>query len=41
MYSELPLRGKKIKERQKRKKYQGNFTHYMKRSAKTMLSSAI
>ncbi len=41
MYSELPLRGKKIKLLQGRKKYQGNFTHYMDRSAKIMKSPAI
>lgn len=41
MYSELPLRGKKIKERQKRHKYQGNFTHYLEKAAKTMQSPVI
>lgn len=41
MYSELPLRGKKIKERQKHRKYRGNFTDYMERAAKITQSSVI
>ena len=41
MYSELPLRGKKIKARKRIQKYRGNFTHYMQKSAQTMDSSTI
>ena len=41
MYSELPLRGKKIKERQKHRKYRENFTDYMQRAAKITQSSVI
>ena len=41
MYSELPLRGKKIKARKRGQKYRGNFTHYMEKSAERMSSSAI
>lgn len=33
MYSELPLRGKKIRRRKRRQKFTGNFTHYMSRAA--------
>ena len=41
MYSELPLRGTKIKSRKKNQKYRGNFTHYMEKSAKAMDSLTI
>ena len=41
MYSELPLRGKRIKARNRTQKYRGNFIHYMDRSAKKMDSSTI
>lgn len=41
MYSELSLRGKKIKAMKRSQKYQGNFTHYMEKSANTMDSPAI
>ena len=41
MYSELPVRGRNILERQARQKFSGNFTHYMSRSASQMESSPI
>ena len=34
MYSELPLRGEKIRRRKRRQKFTGNFTHYMTRVGK-------
>ncbi len=33
MYSDLPVRGKRINQRQRNRKYTGNFTHYMERAA--------
>ena len=41
MYSELPLRGKKIKRRRAKLRYKGNFTHYLSCAAKIMDSSGI
>ena len=41
MYSELPKRGRKIRARKKHQKFSGNFTDYMKRSAKLMGSPRI
>ena len=41
MYSELPLRGAKIRRRKAGQRYKGNFTHYMARAAKLMDSSNI
>ncbi len=41
MYSELPVRGKKIKARKKRQKFRGNFIDYMAKSANVMDSQRI
>ena len=41
MYSELPLRGKKIRQRKRRQKFTGNFTHYMTRAAEQTASPNI
>ena len=41
MYSELPLRGKKIRRRKRRQKFTGNFTHYMTRAAEQTASPNI
>ena len=41
MYSEKPVRGKRIIGRVQKRKYKGNFTHYMNRAAKLMESSRI
>ncbi len=41
MYSELPVRGRKILERRARQKFSGNFTQYMSLSASQMESSPI
>ena len=41
MYSELPLRGKKIRRRKRRQKFTGNFTHYMTRAAEQTTSPNI
>ena len=41
MYSELPLRGIKIRRRKKSLPYKGNFTHYLSRAAKVMESPNI
>ena len=41
MYSDLPVHGKRIHERLKRRKYKGNFTHYMEKAAKTTGSQSI
>ena len=41
MYSELPIRGVKIKARKARQRYRGNFTDYMARSAKLLNSQHI
>ncbi len=41
MYSELPVRGKKVKERKRNQKYSGNFIKYMSDAAKTTDSSRI
>ena len=41
MYSDLPTRGKNIQKRKMRQKYNGNFTTYMKKSAKLMDSVRI
>ena len=41
MYSDLPVRGKKIKARKQRQKFSGNFIHYMTKSANMMDSQHI
>ena len=41
MYSDLPVRGKKIKARKKRQKFSGNFIHYMAKSANVMDSQRV
>ena len=41
MYSDLPVRGKKIKARKKRQKFSGNFIDYMAKSANVMGSQSI
>ena len=41
MYSELPVRGKKVKERKRNLKYSGNFIKYICEAAKTTDSSGI
>ena len=41
MYSDKPIRGKRIRARIHKRKYKGNFTHYMDRAAKLMESSRI
>ena len=41
MYSDLPIRGKKIRERKASQKYKGNFIDYMNRSAAAMNSDGI
>lgn len=41
MYSELPVRGVKIRARQREQKYKGNFTHYMDRAAEILDSPRI
>ena len=41
MYSDLPVRGKKIKARKKRQKFSGNFIDYMAKSANVMGSQRI
>ena len=41
MYSEKPLRGKRIRERVSGRKYKGNFTHYMGKAAKRLNSSRL
>ena len=33
MYSDMPVKGKRINQQQKNRKYKGNFTHYMDRAA--------
>ena len=35
MHSELPVHGKRIHERLRKRKHKGNFTHYMEKAAKT------
>ena len=41
MYSDKAVRGKRIRDRIHKRKYKGNFTHYMDRAAKYMGSSRI
>ena len=41
MYSDLPVHGKRIHERQANRKYKGNFIDYMERAAKTTGSQSI
>ena len=41
MFTELPLRGTRIKKHKQNQKFRGNFSHYMYRSAKAMGSPRI
>ena len=41
MYSDKPVRGKRIRTRIKRRKYKGNFTHYMDRASERLGSPRI
>ena len=41
MYSEKPLRGKRVNARVRRRKHKGNFTHYMSRAANHLDSSRL
>ena len=41
MYTEKPLRGRRIRERVSGRKYTGNFTHYMRKAANSLNSSRL